>query len=92
MSPLELIPKLKQLPGVNFRSVEHVTYFLCDRDTKHGRYQRVTVEIHDAGPDAPAGLRYTCVAKSDDGKAATGNPNASIDVVLATVHWGDLDG
>lgn len=91
MSPISLIPKLKQLPGVNFRSVDHVTSFSCYRDTKRGGTQRVTVEIHDAGPDAPAGLRYTCVAKSDDGKAATGNSNASIDVVLATVHWGDLD-
>jgi len=87
MTPEHLIEKLRNLKL--FTSVHHVTTFECYRETTSGEAQRVIVEIHDAGPNATAGLRYSCVATTD-GKAATGNSHASLDVVLATVHWGDL--
>jgi hypothetical protein len=66
-----------------------VTTFKCYRQSADGRIQEVTVEIQDRGlGDSP---RYSCVARSDDCKAASGNSADQIDVVLSTLHWGDLD-
>ena len=65
--------------------------FQCYRTRKDGSIQDVTVTILDAGSNSPAGLRYHVHAEADDGAKATGNPGNSIEVVLSTVHWGDLD-
>ena len=70
--------------------VYHKTSFECYRHTKDGGIQTVTVDILDMGPEK-GDLRYTCVAKSEDGRMATGNPARSVDEVLPTVHWFDLD-
>ena len=67
----------------------HVTTFKCYRETAGGRTQEVTVEIQDEGPEVE-GARYSCVARSDDGKAASGNPADRVEVALSFVHWGDL--
>jgi hypothetical protein len=88
MDPVSLIPEL--LKVANFFEVYHKTAFKCYRNAKNGAVQEVLVEIQDAGP-AAGGSRYSCVATSEDGKVARGNPGPSIDVVLATVHWGELD-
>ena len=67
------------------------TEFRCSRTRKDGSVQDVTVTILDAGLNSPADLRYQVHAEADDGAKATGNPGNSIETVLSTVHWGDLD-
>lgn len=51
---------------------------------------KVTVEIFDRGP-AAGDLRYYAIATRDDGTSATGNPAATVRLVLDTLHWADLD-
>ena len=75
----------------NFFEVYQKTTFKCFRTDKSGNTQTVEVSILDAGPDEKPQLRYRCVAKSEDGKMATGNPDSSIDMVLLHVHWNNLD-
>jgi predicted RNA binding protein YcfA (HicA-like mRNA interferase family) len=84
----EMINKLKK---VGFFEVYHKTSFECYRERKSGGVQTVTVEVLDAGSSVQPSLRYHIHAIGEDGKKATGNPADSIDVLLATVHWGDLD-
>lgn len=91
MEPREVIDTLGKMPGLNAFEVAHVTQFQFYRMTKTGKHQKVLVEILDSGPGATAGLRYHCVAKADDGRTASGNPAPDLDVVLHTVHWGELD-
>jgi hypothetical protein len=85
----EIINRLKKATGAF--EVYHKTSFQCFRTAKDGSVQDVTVEIWDGGPDIDPNLRYTCIAKTTDGRSATGNPDYSIEAVLSTVHWGDLD-
>lgn len=49
----------------------------------------VTVEVHErvSGP----GPRFSVVATDEDGRQASGNSGDKLNVVLATVHWEDLD-
>lgn len=75
----------------NFFEVYHKTTFECYRKDKNGNTREVEVSILDAGPDENPQLRYHCVARSEDGKMATGNPDSSIDMVLLHVHWNNLD-
>jgi hypothetical protein len=70
--------------------VYHVTHFQCYRDVEGAYGQKVFVEILDRGPAASSG-RYTCVATTEDGKLATGNPAPSIQLAIMGVHWNDLD-
>jgi hypothetical protein len=87
VGPHDVIAYLNNLPRLSEAS--HVTTFKCYREAADGRTQEVTVEIHDRGPgDAP---RYSCVARSDDGKGASGNSNDTLEVVLSTLHWSNLD-
>ena len=87
MEPHVVVALLNHAPRL-FEAA-HVTTFRCYRQSADGRTQEVTVEILDKGPgDSP---RYSCVARSDDGKAASGNSADQIDVVLSTLHWWDLD-
>lgn len=87
----EMINKLKELQGVGFFEVYHKTSFECYRERKSGGVQTVTVEVLDAGPNVHPDSRYHINAIGENGKKATGNPAESIDVLLATVHWWDLD-
>ena len=89
MDPLDILSKLKELRGGFFEWC-HTTTFRCYQDREIRGTFEVTVTILDGGPGATGG-RYRCVAKSEDGATATGNPDDNLDVVLATVHWGDLD-
>ena len=84
----KVLTKLKK--HANFFEVYQKTTFSCCRTDKNGNTQKVEVDILDAGPDEPQ-LRYHCVARSEDGKRATGNPHSTIDMVLMAVHWYDLD-
>ncbi len=66
-----------------------VTTFKGYRKRKDGAIKEITVEVLDGGPTDQ--LRYHVVATDEDGRGASGNPANTLDVVLATVHWGDLD-
>ncbi len=88
MNPIDAIVEIKQVAG--FYEVYHKSVFLGYRTGKDGEPQRVTIEILDAGPEAP-GKRYHCKATSEDGRKATGNPGATVGEVLYTLHWQDLD-
>jgi hypothetical protein len=90
MSEAEIINHLKSVAG--FFEIYHKTSFECYRKAKDGSEQEVLVEILDGGTDVDPQRRYHCSATTKDGgKMATGNPAASIEVVLSLVHWDDLD-
>jgi hypothetical protein len=91
MDVAETIRLLKSLHGVDLFEVYHKTTFDCYRERKDGGTEMVTVEILDAGPDVDHGLRYHCKATSERGKLATSNPAGTIQQVLATLHWFELD-
>jgi hypothetical protein len=74
----------------NFFEVYHKTSFECYRNAKDGSVQEVLVEILDSGPEQLPN-RYHVVARSTDGKSASGNPGDSVKVALAFVHWWELD-
>jgi len=83
-----IISQLKQQG--NLFEVYQKTSFKCYRKDSNDNSQEVDVDILDAGPDEPK-LRYRCIAKSEDGKMATGNPESTIDLALLHVHWNNLD-
>jgi len=84
---VEIMKKLKKEAG--FYELYHKTSFIGYRHTRN-EDQEVSIDILDAGPEA-GDIRYACSATSEDGKVATGNNGPSLDIVLATVHWQDLD-
>ena len=92
-----VIAQLNGLPRTH--SAMHVTRFKCYREATDGRTQEVTVEIYESGPEAVEQddgqevetRRYYCVARSDDGKATSGNSADNVTRVLAAVHWWELD-
>jgi hypothetical protein len=86
---MNIVKVINRLKAVGFFEVYEKSTFQCYRKKKSGDVQTVTVEILDAGPGDQA--RYQCVATGDDGSTATGNPASTIEAVLATVHWGELD-
>ena len=85
---IEMMEKLKKYG--EFFELHHKTSFIGYRHTKNKGDQEVQIDILDAGPEA-GNARYYCTATSEDGKVATGNSGPSIDVVLGTVHWYNLD-
>ena len=88
MNEAAIIKRLKEVDGIS--EVYHKTSFEVSRRAKNGTDQSVTVDILYAGPEAGS-QRYACQATSRDRKMATGNNGTSVNVVLSTVHWQDLD-
>jgi hypothetical protein len=94
-----VIAQLNGMPRTH--SAAHATRFRCYRETPDGRTQEVTVEIYDSGPEVEEHdsgqevetetRRYYCVARSDDGRATSGNSADNVTKVLAMVHWWELD-
>ena len=84
MNPTEMIAELMTVG--DFFKVHHKTSFRCWRNEG----QEVLVEIEDAGPSKPD-VRYSCVATTEDGKMATGNLGPTIEGVLVSLHWYELD-
>ena len=66
--------------------VAHTSTFTARRG-----HRTVTIHVHDRGPGASSELRYCVTATAEDGATATGNPAESVETVLATLHWKDLD-
>ncbi len=83
-----IVAQLKKY--ANIFEVCQKTTFTGYREDKSGNTQKVEVDILDAGPNRPE-LRYTCIAQSEDGKMATGNPESTIDMAILGVHWNNLD-
>ncbi len=68
----------------------HVTTFQVVREDKQGNSHLVTVEVLDAG-DGEEYPRYMAVARSDNGKAASGSAAESVEAALSILHWYALD-
>lgn len=85
MDPLTVIPELERWGKLS--EVTHRTSF-------HGYLGKsmkdVFIDIFDRGPGAGS-LRYYCKATTEDGKMATGNPDAEVKMAIANVHWYDLE-
>ena len=88
MDAYAAIEHLKRIGG-NFEAYRVYT-FRCSRRARDGRDHMITVEVWDAGP-IREGPRYVCVARSDDGKAASGNSHDDWRTAMTVVHWEDLD-
>jgi hypothetical protein len=91
MQPDAIISELEGLSEVKLFEMAHVTTFKGYRTLKNRGSEAVTIEIHDRGPSAQRGQRYSCVTTNERGSIATGNPSDSIELVLLEVHWFDLD-
>jgi len=86
----QVIKYLNGLPS--FSEVRHIKMsFVASRKAKDGTLQKVEIQVYDEGPDVEPHLRYSCEAKTHDGKLATGNPGKTVDEVLSTVQWHKLD-
>ncbi len=88
MNTDEVITRLKK--HADFSEVWQKTTFEGCREDKKGNPQKVEVDVFDAGPNRPE-HRFYCIARSEDGKMATGNPESSIDMAILGVHWINLD-
>jgi len=84
----KIVAQLKK--DANLTEVCHKTTFTGYREDKNGDNQEIEVDILDAGPNRPE-YRYICIARSEDGKMATGNPDFSIEMAILGVHWINLD-
>ena len=84
-----IISRLKK--HANISEVHHKTSFHCYRTDKNGNSQKVYVDIFDEGPDVNRFRRYSCQAKTEDGKMGFGNPASSIGEVLNKFNWDGLD-
>jgi hypothetical protein len=81
----EIIDELKRIDGV-FEAYQVLSTYQFIRNAKSGNIQTVTVDMLDAGQSVDPNLRYHCVARSDDGRTATGNPDSSIEDVLISMR------
>jgi len=84
----EIVTRLKQ--NANVVELYQKTTFTGFSEDKNGIVQEVELDILNAGPNRPE-HRYRCIARSEDGKMATGNPESTIDMALLHVHWNNLD-
>lgn len=92
MTDTQIISLLKSHAGI-FEACR-VSTFQCCRHAKDGQKQKITVEIYDAGERLcqPHYPRYHCVAISEDGKKrVTGHSNHSLETMLASLNWCELD-
>jgi hypothetical protein len=90
-SPEYMLERLKRVPALRDSELFQVTTFHAHRTRKDGILQEVTIEILDAGESADPRYRFQCNARGDDGRSATGNPEATVDTVISVVHWAELD-
>ena len=88
MNEEDIMKQLKKYGG--FFEIYHKTSLSGYRRNANGEVQEVSVDILDMGSES-GNARYSCVATTNDGKMATGNPASSIDLAISIVHWYDLD-
>jgi hypothetical protein len=89
MEPGYMLKLLKQDRFLRADELYQVTRFIGFRTGRDGKLQKVTIEIFDAGESTT--LRFHCVARTEDGRMATGNPEKTVDVAIDCVHWSELD-
>jgi hypothetical protein len=65
--------------------------YLARRKRSDGSLQELTIEVLDAGPDVPPGIRFECVARTAGGKSISGNPSSTAEAALGLLPWEDLD-
>jgi hypothetical protein len=85
----EILAKLRRPGYFGFDEVWLKTSFRCFRNI-NGALIGCDVEVFDGGPEETA-LRYFVVVTSDEGKRARSNPAPSVEIALATTHWGELE-
>jgi hypothetical protein len=90
-SMIDAIDKLKQLQGPNFTDVCEKHTFECYRLLGDGCMQAVTVVIFDAGPNVKGSPRYFGHATSAEGRTVPAIADSSLDTMLASIRWSDLD-
>jgi hypothetical protein len=66
-----------------------VTEFEGDRKRPDGQTTHVRIQILDAGLGEQ--FRWRVEARDEAGRFATGNPDASLELAIATTHWQELD-
>lgn len=89
MNKDKVISYINKIQG--FSEVAHKTSFTANRIARDGSIQEVHIDIFDSGAQVNPELRYACEARAENGRTATGNPASSIDDVLLTTYWHDLD-
>jgi hypothetical protein len=89
MNENQVIKQINEMEG--FFETAHKTSFTAFRRAKDGTEKEVCIDILDAGSDTDSQSRYSCEARTENGRMATGNPASSISDVLLTVHWHQLD-
>lgn len=89
---LKVFAALRRLSGMSDEVYRARTYVAYRRLKQVGiGNQKITLQIFDAGPDAPNLLiRFHCVATTNDDKSATGNGAQTLEQALSNVHWRDL--
>ena len=88
---IDAIDKLKLLQGPNFTEVCEKHTFECYRLLADGCMQAVTVVIFDAGPNVKGSPRYCGHATSAEGRTAVAIADSSLEGMLASIRWSDLD-
>lgn len=79
---------IEQLKKQGLFDIEHKTSFVGYRTDKNGQSQKLQIDIFDS---YSGDHRYSCVATTNDGKIATGNPAPYTDLAISNVHWWELD-
>ena len=79
--------RLKELAELH--EAYEVTTIKGYRSDSLGSAREITIEIWDGGPSTPH--RYHVIARDEDGRVATGNPEAELDLARQFVHWRELE-
>lgn len=87
------VEEVRRLLATKVRGLSEVdTVEDCHLATFEARWgdEPVTVEIRDYGPRDPA-HRYSCVARTEDGRVAAGNRAETPLMAILIAHWNKLD-
>jgi hypothetical protein len=87
-TPDDLLDRLSNASGCFELAREYTYVGYREHPTAGPREVRITVR--DSGR-ADHQVRWSVSAVDEDGRAAAGNAGPTLDVVIATVHWSDLD-
>jgi hypothetical protein len=87
MDTSEILTRLSK--WANLSEVYEVKTFTGYRQDKQGRLCDVTIRVCDAGSGAR--YRFSVTATDEHGRVATGNPESSLELAIASVHWAELD-
>ena len=89
MSQFEIEAAIGYMNRVGLHGAQHVQHFEAYAQRRDGKEVKIVIEVRDSGPSLP--MRYMCVARTEDGKTASGNSQPSVESAIGSVHWGQLD-